>query len=379
MRILLIGEYSNLHNSLKAGLESLGHSVVLVNSGDGFKNFKSDYSIKPTFTSNSIVSVFRNGLHKLFKIDSSKIEHGIRFYFHLKHLKGFDVVQLINETPIQTIPILERFLLSQIFKNNKKTILLCCGVDYLIANYLLDKKERYSIVTPYFEDKSDASEFQFILDYLKPSYKKTHELVYKNIAGVIASDMDYYLPLKNHPKFLGMIPNPINLERNLPLNTKGIVPISIFLGINRNSYLSKGISFFEKALQIMSTKYVEKVSIEIAENIPYEDYIKKYNNCHILLDQVYGFDQGYNALEAMAKGKVVFTGAEKEFLDYYNLQEDEVAINALPDVDYLVEKLSYLIENPNKIEEIGLNARKFIEKEHDYRIIAKKYLETWNK
>ena len=80
----------------------------------------------------------------------------------------------------------------------------------------------------------------------------------------------------------------------------------------------------------------------------------------------------------MAKGKVVFTGAEKEFLEYYKLQEDEVAINALPDVEYLVEKLSFLIENPNKIEEIGKNARKFIEKEHDYKLIAKKYLDTWN-
>jgi glycosyltransferase involved in cell wall biosynthesis len=365
VRILLIGEYSNLHNSLKAGLEMLGHSVVLVNSGDGFKNFKSDYSIKPTFTSSYFVSTFRNVLHKLFKIDSAKIEHGIRFYFHLKHLKGFDVVQLINETPIQTIPSLERFLLRKIFKSNKKTILLCCGVDYIIANYLLDKKERYSILTPYFENKSNTSEFQFILDYLKPSYKKTHQLVYNNIAGVIASDIDYYLPLKEHSKFLGLVPNPINLEKNLLLHYEENEPVSIFLGINRNSYLSKGIPFFEEALQIISTKYDKKVSIIIAENIPYEDYIKKYNNCHILLDQVYGFDQGYNALEAMAKGKVVFTGAEKEFLEYYNLQEDEVAINALPDVNYLVAKISFLIENPEKIKEIGNNARKFIEKEHD--------------
>ena len=80
----------------------------------------------------------------------------------------------------------------------------------------------------------------------------------------------------------------------------------------------------------------------------------------------------------MAKGKVVFTGAEKEFLEHYNLQEDEVAINAKPDVDYLVEKLSMLIENPEKIIQISKNARAFIEKEHDYIKIAEKYLSTWN-
>jgi hypothetical protein len=37
----------------------------------------------------------------------------------------------------------------------------------------------------------------------------------------------------------------------------------------------------------------------------YTTYINSYNKAHILLDQTYAYDQGYNALEAMAKGKVV--------------------------------------------------------------------------
>jgi glycosyltransferase involved in cell wall biosynthesis len=92
---------------------------------------------------------------------------------------------------------------------------------------------------------------------------------------------------------------------------------------------------------------------------------------------VYGYDQGYNALEAMAKGKVVFTGAEKEFYEYYNLDE-KVAINALPSVEYLVEELSILIENPKEIEEIGVRARQFVEKNHHYISIAENYLRIWN-
>ncbi|WP_317127428.1 glycosyltransferase [Aequorivita ciconiae] len=79
----------------------------------------------------------------------------------------------------------------------------------------------------------------------------------------------------------------------------------------------------------------------------------------------------------MAKGKVVFTGAEREFLEYYNLKEDEVCINALPDVDYLYGKLENLILNPQQLIAISNSARKFIEKEHNYISIAKKYLETW--
>jgi glycosyltransferase involved in cell wall biosynthesis len=121
------------------------------------------------------------------------------------------------------------------------------------------------------------------------------------------------------------------------------------------------------------------VEVITAENVPYSEYIEKYNSAHILLDQVFAYDQGYNALEAMAKGKVVFTGAEKEFLERYNLKEVEVCINSLPDSEYLFNKLEDLILNPEKLTSISINARKFIEREHDYVSIAKKYLETWGK
>ena len=63
---------------------------------------------------------------------------------------------------------------------------------------------------------------------------------------------------------------------------------------------------------------------------------------------------------------------------YYNLLEDEVCINALPNENDIVAKLSLLIENPDKIIEISKNARNFIEKEHNYRLIAKKYLAIWS-
>jgi glycosyltransferase involved in cell wall biosynthesis len=80
----------------------------------------------------------------------------------------------------------------------------------------------------------------------------------------------------------------------------------------------------------------------------------------------------------MAKGKVVFTGAEKEFEEYYNLT-DKVAINALPNVASLVNELSFLIENPNEIQAIGKRARTFLVKEHDYIKVAEKYIDIWKK
>jgi glycosyltransferase involved in cell wall biosynthesis len=378
VKILLIGEFSRLHNSLKEGLQTYGNEVKIIANGDGFKNYPADYSTKAKFFESKLGNIPRQIIYRITNFDIAKIEIGLRFYFHIKKLRGFDVVQFINEKPIQTIPFLERFLLKIIFKNNSKSYLLCCGVDYNVVTYMLKRKDKYNIMNPYFENPNSVKNYDYMFAFLNKSHKKTHDFIYKNIKGVFASDFDYVLPMKNNSYFLGLIANPINIEKNNFIKTPIENKIIIFLGINRSTYFTKGITFFEQTLKIIESKYKDKIEIIITENIPYNQYINLYNNCHILLDQVYGYDQGYNALEAMAKGKVLFTGAETEFLEYYNLKEDEVAINALPDVEYLVAKLSFLIENPSKITEIGQNASEFVKREHDYIKIAGKYLEKWN-
>jgi glycosyltransferase involved in cell wall biosynthesis len=377
MKILLLGEYSRLHNTLKEGLTRLGHEVTLVGDGDGFKNFPVDVSIRATFTEKPVISTIKKGLFKLFGYDLSALERGLRFCKQENNFRNYDIVQFINEKPIKTTPRLERYLLKKIFKHNKNVFLLSCGIDYISVQFMLNKGFRYSLMNPYFEDPKTQTDYKYILDYTTKAHKKTHELVFKHINGVIASDFDYVLPLKEHPMFLGLIPNPVNCDDIVYKPLKIEDKIQIFLGINRSTYVKKGIPIFEKALEIIHVKYADKVEITIVENLPYTEYIKLYDRAHILLDQVYAYDQGYNALEAMAKGKVVFTGAEKEFLEHYNLQEDEVCINALPDVEAIVEKLSWLIENPAEIERIGKNARKFIEREHHYVKVAEKYLKTW--
>src|SRR5690606_38230436 len=135
------------------------------------------------------------------------------------------------------------------------------------------------------------------------------------------TDLDYHIPLIGHPKYLGLIANPVNVDK-IPFSTLEITDkIQIFLGINHESYYKKGINYFEEALEIIRNRHPEKVHITVCRSIPYNDYIKLYDQAHILLDQAFAKDQGYNALEAMAKGKVVFTGAETEFTEHYNLNE----------------------------------------------------------
>ncbi|WP_125721441.1 glycosyltransferase [Flavobacterium ustbae] len=376
MKVLLVGEYSHLHNSLKDGLQALGHEVFIIGQKDGFKNFPVDFPIQKKWDSGLLKKV-KIAVYKLSKFDISSFLTYRQFLKFKKQCSGFDVVQLINENSFECQPYFEKKIILHLLKNNLKLYLLSCGYDYLNVKYCLENPDFKSVFPLYLNHKIDKKSFGNVLKFQEKAFFKLHQFIYKNTNGIIASDFDYHLPLRGNEKYLGLIPNPINIEKLQfqPLNITD--KIIIFHGINNDNYLKKGNDYFEKALEIIEQKYTSKVEIITVRSVPYAEYIYLYNNCHILLDMIYAYDQGYNALEAMAKGKVVFTGAENEFTAHYNLSE-KVCINAIPNVDYLVNELSFLIENPNEITAIGKRARVFIEEHHNYIKIAEKYIQKWD-
>ena len=378
MKILLIGEYSRLHNSLKKGLKELGNDVTLIGTGDLFKNYPVDISIKPTiFSYKKIPLLLRKIFLRLTKRDLAEWEIGYKFKKILPLLKNYDVVQLINSHSIGTFPKTEIALLKTIFKHNNNVFLMACGDDYPVIKYYLDGNQKYHILSPYMESDS-LSKASFSLKYVNDSYKNLFYFVYENVKAVIPSDIDYHLPWKEWKKTTPIIPNPLIIpDIYFPIEIKNR-KINIFLGINTLNYEKKGYRLFEEALVWVKNKYSDKVNIIKTYNVPFNEYVNHINSCDILLDTIYAYDQGYNALESMARGKVVFTGAEEEFTTYYNI-EKPVNINALPNAISIYNELDKLILNPNKIEEIGKNARLFTQKEHDYRIIAKKYIATWKR
>lgn len=378
MKILLIGEYSRLHNSLKEGLEKLGNEVTILGFKDGFKDYPVDFPLVKKWDTGFLKKIKLLVL-LITRFDITSYLTYKQFKKNKTLFKNFDVVQLINENSFFCNYHFEKKILKHLFTHNSNVFLLSCGDDYIYVNYNFLNQENKSIVQPYLEGKINPKNFTNVLKFRDDEFRKLHEFIYQHIKGVIASDMDYHVPLQGNSKYLGLIPNPINLEKLTFTKLKVDDKLVVFHGINRENYFKKGNDFFEKALEIIKEKYPGRVEIITVENVPYKEYINLYNKAHILLDQCFAYDQGYNALEAMAKGKVVFTGAEKEFLEHYHLAEDEVCINAKPDVDYLVEKLSMLIENPSMIEQISTKARNFIEKEHNYISIAEKYLSTWGK
>ncbi|MEO1033100.1 MAG: glycosyltransferase [Bacteroidota bacterium] len=377
MKILLVGEYNRTHWNIKKGLETLGHDVVVIGFRDGFKKVDIDMALKNPFSS-KLLRKFRIGVYKLFKIDLLAVLTKKQILSKKELLSNYDVIQFVNESPFLIDRESQLKIIKWLVAWNKKAFLLSTGVDYISVKYAYDKKFRYSILTPYFEGKVSEQSFQPVLSYISIENKRIYDYLVDNVKGIISTDLDYHIPLIGHPKYLGMIPHAIDLSLLLyqpPVIKNKII---IFHGINIENYHKKGNDIFEEALKLISKKHEDSVEIMVAKNLKYSDYIASFDKAHILLDQVYAYDQGFNALEAMAKGKVVFTGAEKEWLEYYNLKADAVAINALPDAQNIADKLEWLILNPEKIIEISKNARAFVEEHHDHLKCAKQYLKTWS-
>ncbi len=377
MKILLVGEYSRLHNSLKKGLEHLGHEVTLISSGDGFKQYPADITLKRFFTK-GLAKKWKVLWHTLFGQDLTSVALAKEVVARKKALSGFDVVQLINESPLTIQPKYEREVI-QLLKNKNNTLfVLSCGADYTSIKYAHNKKLRYSILSPYFLGKIGKQQASPLLKYLTKPYIALHEFVDNICDGFIASDLDYHLPMQGNSKYKGLVSNPIVLDdfiySPVPVKDK----IIVFHGINREAYYKKGNDIFEQALTLVTQTHGQQFELITVENLPYKEYITKYDSAHIVLDQVYSYDQGFNALEAMAKGKVVFTGAESEFLEYYKLEPNSVAINALPNPEQIAAALIALIDNPERILAIGKAARAFVEAHHNANTIAKNYLAIWS-
>ncbi|MCA0132857.1 glycosyltransferase [Winogradskyella alexanderae] len=376
MKVLLFGEYNRAQWNIKKGLENLGHEAVVVSLRDGFKKVDVDIEIKDHFTSYALKKI-RNLLIRLFGFDISAWSIKRQIKAKKDKLSNFDIVQLVNEAPFDFNRKHQKIIFDWLKDWNKTIFLLSCGLDYPSVKYAYDKKFRYSVLTPYFEGKGSKRDFSPALSYISEEHVEFHHYIFNHISGVISNDLDYHLPLIGYKKYLGMIPHAIDtskLKYQRPVITDKVI---IFHGINTFNYFKKGNDIFDQALQIVEERYSTKAEIIITKNLPYKDYIKSFDKAHILLDQVYAYDQGFNALEAMAKGKVVFTGAEKEWEDYFNVEGDTIALNALPDPVLIANKLIWLIENPKKIIEISKKARKFVEDHHNYVACADKYLEIW--
>lgn len=351
MKILLLGEYSGLYKNLKEGLEYYGHDVSLISRGDGWKKIVENN--KQFFSSNK----------KRF----IRIAHSI--FLQLKNInkiRNFDVVQLICPNIFGGLEIGYNYKMLNIIKNNNNKMFLTVAGDHYYI-YKISQNLEYS----YFKLLPKNNK------YTKKSYIKNNNKIINLVDGIIPTTYTYAEAYRNHPKLLNTIPFPINVEKvkYIPQKIENN-KLKIFHGLNREQM--KGTKYIRAAMEKIKEKYPKDVDIIIDGKMPLEKYLKVLEEANIVVDQAYSYEYGMNALYSLAMGKVVLSGNEPECGKEFG-RDDIPVINIKPSVEDIYNKLEKLVLNKKSVEEIGYKSRKFVEDFHDYKKVAKQYLETWEK
>lgn len=358
MNILLIGEFSGLHNNLREGLINLGHRVTLASSGDGWKKLKSD------------IYFCRNNQKGLL----AKIYKNLSPFWKIRDIENYDIVQAINFNIINR-KINGKFL-EFLRRKNKNLFFTIAGNSSIVTNYSIENFE-YSPYHIFEEERSYCNDIE-----KKIAIRKTHFEIQREIKAlemakrVIPTSYSYSAPfnrcITNKAPLIMM---PINTDKykEFPLKKKS-TKIHILYGINRKC--DKGHYFIDSALRKISKDFSGLVEIDRVEKLSFCDYISKIEACDFLIDQCKSMGYGMNALIGMAHGKVVFSGAEKIALDHMGISQCPI-INIKPCVDDIYIKIRELVRNRPFACQLGHQSRQYAVRFHNYTHIAEKYIETW--
>ena len=371
MKILLMGEYSNVHATLAEGLRKLGHHVTVLSNGDFWKNYPRDIDL----------------VRKPGKLGG--IMYMIKLYTIVHKLRGYDIVQLINpmflELKAERIFPIYQYLR----KHNKKVILGGFGMDYYwVSVCCKDKPLRYSDFNMGNQLRTNTDALKERKDWLGTEKGRLNQMIAEDCDGIITGLYEYWACYQpSFPQKTTFIPFPIKPQLITPGNSNShtyvenhqVIPLDIpkkvklFIGINKSRSEYKGTDIMLKAAQAIAKKYPDKTELRIAENIPFAEYVKMMNGSDAILDQLYSYTPSMNPLEAMARGIICIGGGEPE--NYEIIHEDKLRpiINVLPNYESVYQELEHLVLHPELVPLLKQQSIEYINKHHDYIKVAKRY------
>lgn len=364
MKILLLGEYSNVHATLAEGLKALGHQVTVVSNGDFWKNYPRDISLVRKYT----------------KIGG--VLYMLKLYSILPRLRGYDIVQIINplffEIKAKRILPIYKYLR----KHNKKMFLGGFGMDWYWVNTCITKKPlRYSDFNIGEALRNNADALKERRDWLNTDKERLNRFIAKDCDGIITGLYEYWVCY--HPCFpqkTEYIPFPIKMpsENKMTLDSKR-GKVRLFIGINKERSAYKGTDIMLAAAEDLVRKYPQKVELIKAESVPFAQYKDMMNGCDAILDQLYSYTPSMNSLLAMSKGIICIGGGEKENYEILNEMDLKPIINVLPTRENVFEQLERFVLHPEEIEGMKIQSAEYVSKHHDYIKVARQYINVYNK
>ena len=361
MKILLIGEYSNVHATLAEGLRTLGHEVTVISDGDGWKNYPRNIDVS----------------RQLGKVGGIKLM--VKLWSLLPKMRGYDVVQLINPMFFELKAERLFWFYDYLRKHNKKVFLGGFGMDwYWIHTCIYNKPLRYSDFNLGDKIRTDAEALLYQKDWIGTTKERLNKKIAEDCNGIIAGLYEYwtcYQPV--FPQKTTFIPFPVKMAENNCTDRVNPSKTVIFIGINRERSVYKGTDIMLRAAQDILKKYPEKMELRIAESVPFAEYQQLMEGSDAILDQLYAYTPSMNPLLAMSKGIICIGGGEPENYKIINETELRPIINIQPTYESVYHELEQLVLHPERIPELKRQSIEYVRKHHDYLKVARQYLAFW--
>ncbi|MCF0219195.1 MAG: hypothetical protein HUK14_05375 [Muribaculaceae bacterium] len=367
-RILLLGDASNCHNTLATGLRRLGHDVTVASSGSSFMNTHRDIDLRRPLPGKA---------------------GGLLLYLRAQRLmpkaRDYDIVAIFDTLFINLKPHRCKKLFCSLLKHNANVFLTFMSTNSFLVKDLTgtDSPFRYSEwmvngkPTPY-----RLSAQQTLKEWLADDMQDLCTYIYNNVKGVASVLYEYYVSSRRHlpADKIGYI--------GIPIDTAaiGFTPppadlkcVKILLGRHSKRMLEKGTDLFETAAKAIIARHPGKATLQIVEDLPYNDYLKIMAQSDLVLDQIFSYTPATNALLAMAMGKTVVSGAEPEYYDFIGERDNRPIINVFPDYTSIEKAIEDVILRPGDFAERGRRSREFVEKHNDAVVVAQRAMDFWTK
>lgn len=361
MKILLLGEYSNVHATLAEGLRAQGHQVMVASNGDFWKNYPRDIDFKRR--PDRI-----GGLALLAKV-----------YATLPRLRGYDAVQLINPMFLELKAERISPIYDYIKRHNKRLFLGGYGMDwYWVHGCTYDKPLRYSDFNMGDEVRTNADALKEQRDWLGTPKGNLNQRIAREADGIITGLYEYQVCYEPYfPQKTTFIPFPIKPKMQPADVASHTGKLKLFVGINKARSEYKGTDIMLAVAKEVAARHPDLVELRIAESVPFAEYVELMNGADAILDQLYSYTPAMNALEAMSRGIICVGGGEEENYQILGERELRPIVNVLPAYESVCRELEALALHPERIDLLKRQSVEYINKHHDYLKVAARYSELY--
>lgn len=361
MKILLIGEASFLHNTLKKGLLERGHSVTTMSDGNGWHDAPRDIDLRRYRHWDKL-----GGLWVVWQL--------LR---HARQLCGNDIVEIHN---YQFVPLMYRWntlLLRLLRLVNRHVVKGCYGDDAQIFRRQAVGVPAYSDTywggQPRNESPNRARIDEVHAHGASECWRKTSEMA----DALVACLYEYWLAYDEPPfdKKLRYIPLPMIIPRTPTPPPHTSERISVLIGIQPLRDFMKGARRIASFVEEVARRHPGKICIKYVEGVAYDEYMRLLAVSDVLVDQLYSYTPSMNSLAAMARGTVVIGGGEEEYYQYIGEPRLRPIINVRPDVsdETNIAAIEQAFFTEGSLARMSRESIEFVRKYHDYRRVAAQY------